>query len=110
MGPKDKKTKDHNRKQRIKKGHTIERIQKKKAKEVIRAKNQPGERKYVWGVARGHRALNVATINPATLNKEAIEDIIPEMERRQIRIAGIQETHIPRNLDYREKGCRISSG
>ena len=78
-----------------------------KAKEVIHEKNQNTERKYVWGIARGHRTLNVATINPDALNNDTIDDIIAEMKRRQIHIAGIQETHIPRNLDYRKGGYRI---
>ena len=68
------------------------------AKEVIHGKREGEIRNYVWGIRKGHRTLNVASINPDSLNNETQKDIIAEMNRRQIHIAGIQETLITKTL------------
>ena len=60
--------------------------------------NMPSERKYVLGPSKGHRTLNIISLNPDSLNDERLNDTIIQMERRKTHIAGVQETHITRNL------------
>ena len=61
------------------------------------------------GNKKGHRTLNVISVNPDSLNKTALTNILAAMTKRQIHIAAIQETHIQRDQDYYIGHYRIIS-
>lgn len=60
-------------------------------KNAIRAQRNSEQRKYACGLSAARITLNIASINPDSLNKR---NLLTEMESRQIRIAGIQETQV----------------
>ena len=56
----------------------------------------------------GNRSLSIASINPDNFAHEITQTEITEMLlRKKIHIAAIQETHIPRDLNYKLNGYRI---
>jgi len=65
-------------------------------------------RKDVLNTHEGIRSLSIASINPDNFILEKAQTEITEMLlRNKIHIEAIQETHIPRDLNYKLNGYRI---
>ena len=67
------------------------------------------ERKKVISINPGERTLKVVSLNPDSMNRECIDNIIRKMKKQKIHIACVQETKCTRNLSYKVEGFKILS-
>ena len=57
----------------------------------------------------GERTLKVVSLNPDSMNRECVDNIIRKMKKQKIHIACVQETKCTRNLSYKVEGFKILS-